>query len=117
MIVKQSFRFEAAHSLPRYAGRCFNLHGHSYKCTIMLDLPVDPRTGMTRDFYEIEGVVEAVLQGWDHRNLNEVLENPTAENIVIEIWNQLTSKLPGLLEIELWETPDSSVVYRGERSR
>lgn len=115
MIVKQSFRFEAAHRLPLHAGKCFNLHGHSYRFTFSLDLPVDPRTGMTLDFAEIAAVVEAnVLDIWDHRNLNDFMENPTAENIVVEIWKRVEGKLPGLDEIELWEMPDSSVVYRGE---
>ena len=115
MIVKQSFRFEAAHRLPLHRGKCFNLHGHSYRFTLTLDQPVDPATGMTIDFGDIEAVVaERVLGGWDHRNLNEFIENPTAEHIVVEIWHKLHGAIPGMKEIELWEMPESSVVYRGE---
>jgi 6-pyruvoyltetrahydropterin/6-carboxytetrahydropterin synthase len=76
---------------------------------------VDPVTGMTIDFGDITSLVdERVIQPWDHRNLNDVFENPTAENIVVEIWRRIAGGLPGLKEIELWEMPDSSVVYRGE---
>lgn len=115
MIIKQSFRFEAAHRLPRHRGKCVNLHGHSYKFTLCLDLPVDPGTGMTLDFDDIAAVVERdVLKGWDHRDLNEFLPNPTAEHIVVSMWRTIAGKLPGLREIELWETPECSVVYRGE---
>ena len=115
MIVKQRFTFEAAHRLPRHRGKCFNLHGHSYAFTLTLDCPVDPETGMTIDFGEIEAAVgEHVLAAWDHKNLNDFLENPTAENIVVELWRRIAGKVPGLEEIELWEIPGSSVVYRGE---
>ena len=53
MIVRQAFRFEAAHRLPLHPGKCFNLHGHSYRFSLTLDLPVDAETGMTIDFAEI----------------------------------------------------------------
>lgn len=115
MIVTQKFTFEAAHRLPAHRGKCFNLHGHSYRFTLSLDLPVDPKTGMTMDFSDIASVTqERVLGVWDHKNLNDFLDNPTAENIVVDIWHRVAGELPGLVEIELWETPDSSVVYRGE---
>jgi 6-pyruvoyltetrahydropterin/6-carboxytetrahydropterin synthase len=115
MIIKQSFRFEAAHRLPHHRGKCFNLHGHSYRFCLTLDLPVNPATGMTMDFGDIEAIVQRrVLVPWDHTNLNDALENPTAEAIVVEIWRRLFEELPGLREIELWEMPESSVVYRGE---
>src|SRR5436309_243728 len=115
MIIRQSFTFEAAHRLPLHRGKCFNLHGHRYRFTVSLELPIDPGTGMTLDFADVIAVVqENVLAAWDHRNLNDFLENPTAENIVVGIWQRLSGPLPGLTEIELWETEDSGVVYRGE---
>ena len=115
MIIRQSFSFEAAHRLPRYRGKCFNLHGHSYRFVCTLDRPVDPGTGMAIDFADIVAVVEeAVLRAWDHRDLNDFMENPTAENIVVHLWRRLAGRLAGMKEIELWEMPESSVVYRGE---
>ena len=118
MIVKQSFRFEAAHRLPHHRGKCVNLHGHSYRFTLALDQPVDPATGMTIDFGDIEAVVgERVLGVWDHKNLNDFMENPTAENIVVAIWRKLDGAIPGMKEIELWEMADSSVAYRGESEK
>ena len=115
MILRQSFRFEAAHRLPMHAGKCFHMHGHSYRFALSLDLPVDPRTGMAIDFDEIAAVVrETVLGTWDHKNLNDFLENPTAENIVVEMWRKIAPRVAGLTEIELWEMPESSVIYRGE---
>jgi 6-pyruvoyltetrahydropterin/6-carboxytetrahydropterin synthase len=115
VIVKQQFRFEAAHRLPRHPGKCFNLHGHSYRIELTLELPVNPETGMTMDFSDIEAAVRArVLDRCDHHDLNAFLENPTAENIVVWIWGELASTVPGLRSIELWEVEGCSVVYRGE---
>ena len=57
-----------------------------------------------------------MLQRVDHRDLNDVLENPTAENITRWIWEALQPRLRGLAEVRLWEIPDSSVTYRGPRA-
>ena len=114
MIVSRRFRFEAAHRLPRYQGPCFELHGHSYELHVTLDMPVNPETGMTVDFFSLESVVkDKVLNHLDHKNLNDTLENPTAENIAVWVWNQLKPAFPALTEVRLYETPESSVAYRG----
>jgi len=114
LIISKRFRFEAAHRLPRYQGPCFELHGHSYELHVTLEMPVDADTGMTLDFFVLEDSVKRrVLDRLDHRNINDTLENPTAENIAVWIWEQLKDEFPALQEIKLFETPDSSVIYRG----
>jgi 6-pyruvoyl tetrahydropterin synthase len=47
--------------------------------------------------------------------LNEIegLENPTAENIAIWIWERVKSGLPQLASIRIYETNDSWVEYDG----
>lgn len=115
MRVTRRFGFEAAHRLPHYDGPCFNPHGHSYKLRVSLDLPIERRTGLTYDFVDLERVVrERVLSRLDHRDVNAVIENPTAEQIVVWIWQQLDGHLPGLCELRLGETDDCWVTYRGE---
>ena len=80
------FHFAAAHRLPRYEGPCFRLHGHNYRFFVALEGEVDPRTGMIADFGEVKRIVqEQVLARVDHRDLNDVLENPTAENIALDL--------------------------------
>ncbi len=108
------FYFAAAHRLPRYEGPCFRLHGHNYKFFVAVDGAVDPATGMITDFGKLKEVVgEHVLARVDHRNLNDVLDNPTAENIARWIWETLAPHLPGLVEVRLYEIPDCCVTYRG----
>ena len=115
MKISKRFRFEAAHRLPRYEGPCYHLHGHSYELHVTLEMPVDPETGMTVDFFRLEAAVrERILERLDHRNINDTLENPTAENITLWIWQQLKPEFPQMEEVKLFETPDSSVTYRGD---
>jgi 6-pyruvoyltetrahydropterin/6-carboxytetrahydropterin synthase len=114
VIVRRRFGFEAAHRLPRHPGKCRELHGHSYELYVMVDRPVDSTSGMAIDFSDLKQVVRReVVDRMDHRNLNDLLENPTAEALVQWIWDRLRQALPGLVEVELFETRDCSVVYRG----
>ena len=109
------FRFAAAHRLPHHPGKCFNLHGHNYGLTVVVRGEPDAVSGMVMDFADIEAAVQKhVLQPCDHANLNDFLENPTAENIVVWMWAQLQPSLTGLAELRLEETADCRVVYRGE---
>ncbi len=112
------FYFAAAHRLPRYEGPCFRLHGHNYRFFVTIEGDVDPATGMIADFGKIKEIVaEEVLARTDHRNLNDILENPTAENIARWIWEVLLPRMPGLREVRLFEIPGCCVTYRGEGGR
>ncbi|ACG73140.1 queuosine biosynthesis protein QueD [Anaeromyxobacter sp. K] len=112
------FYFAAAHRLPRYEGPCFRMHGHNYRFFVALEGEIDPATGMIADFGDVKRIVqEHVLARVDHRTLNDVLDNPTAENIARWVWEVLEPHLPGLCEIRLYEIPDSCVTYRGPGGR
>jgi 6-pyruvoyltetrahydropterin/6-carboxytetrahydropterin synthase len=109
------FYFAAAHRLPRYEGPCFRMHGHNYKFFVTVEGDTDPHAGMVADFGVIKKKVEEhVLMRVDHRNLNDILENPTAENIARWVWETLEAHLPGLCEIRLYEIPEACVTYRGK---
>lgn len=115
MIVRRLFEFEAAHRLPKHPGKCRELHGHSYKLAVSLQRPVEPESGMAIDFAELKRIVEGrILQRLDHVYVNDLIDNPTAERMVVWIWDELRPALPGLQQIELHETSKCSVVYRGD---
>lgn len=115
MRVRRRFRFEAAHELPRHPGKCRNLHGHSYELFVVVEGPIDADSGMVIDFSDLKQTVRReVVDPLDHEYLNRVIDNPTAEQVAVWIWDRLTSTLTGLVEIELRETEDCGVVYRGE---
>lgn len=115
MRVKRVFDFEAAHRLPNHPGKCRNLHGHSYRLVVTVDRPVDGATGMAIDFSDLKSVVRReAVDRLDHVFVNELIENPTAEAMAAWIWEKLAGPLPGLVEVELWETRNCAVIYRGE---
>ena len=77
--------------------------------------PVDPSSGIAIDFGDLKQVVrETIVSQVDHRDLNGIIDNPTAENVALWAWKRLVDVLPGLVEVELHETESCSVVYRGE---
>lgn len=115
MRVKRRFRFEAAHLLPNHHGKCRNLHGHSYVLDVTVERPVDPESGLAIDFSDLKAIVRReVVDLLDHRYVNDIIDNPTAEVMAVWMWKRLEGALEGLCEIELHETVNCSVVYRGE---
>ncbi len=69
------------------------------------------------DFGDIEKMVDgSVLKKLDHCYINDIIEIPTAENIIYWIWKILSPKFKKykveLCELKLWETPSSSVSYK-----
>lgn len=68
---------------------------------------------MIEDFDRIERIVsERVVDVLDHQHLNELIDNPTCENIVLWIWKRLERALVSLDELVLWETPTACAVLR-----
>lgn len=115
MRVRRRFEFEAAHRLPHHPGKCRELHGHSYQLLVTVERDVEPQSGMAIDFSDLKRIVQKqVLQHVDHKCVNDVIDNPTAELMAVWCWRRLADELSGLVEVELHETSHCSVVYRGE---
>lgn len=114
MRVTKRFRFDAAHHLPGYEGKCARVHGHGYVLEISVEGPVGA-DGFVMDFYDLKSVVnEQVVDRLDHRDLNDIHPYPTAENIALWIWERLADALPRMAELKLYETPDSWVTLTRE---
>jgi 6-pyruvoyltetrahydropterin/6-carboxytetrahydropterin synthase len=117
MKITQAFRFEAAHRLPKVppSHKCHRLHGHSYRVELQLEGPIDEGTGFVVDFFDVEAAFGPILQELDHHCLNDIrgLENPTAENIAVWIWNTIRTALPQLARVVVYETPDCWADYDG----
>ncbi len=129
--VSRKAHFNAAHRLYRkdwseaknnlIFGKCNNpkFHGHNYELIASVTGEVDTETGYVMDIKTLKGIIkEEVEDAFDHKNLNiEVPEfeglNPTAENIVVVIYNKIRSRLETHLELEvtLFETPRNYVEY------
>jgi len=123
--------FNAAHRLhnPNWSeekneavfGKCNNkyYHGHNYELIVKVSGEPDPNTGYVYDMKVLSDLIkENVSDRFDHKNLNLDTEefkelNPTAENIVVVIYNILREKIePELdLKITLYETERNYVEY------
>ncbi len=132
--VSRKAHFNAAHRLHRedwsdekneqVFGKCNNpnFHGHNYDIMVSVIGEIDPETGYVMDIKHLADLIEEeVEKPFDHKNLNlDVAEfanlNPTAENIVVVIWNKLRAKLKSSLDLEvtLHETARNSVFYAGK---
>ena len=92
------------------------MHGHSYRLEVALRGPLrtrGPARGMIEDFDRVERIVgDRVLGALDHRHLNELIDNPTVENILLWIWKRLDGALTKLDELVLWETATACAVLR-----
>ena len=132
--ISRRAHFNAAHRLYRkdwsdeknYSifGKCNNpnFHGHNYELIVSVTGAIDQETGYVLDVKVLTDLIkEEVENPFDHKNLNlDVPElkdlNPTAENIVVVIWNKLRNRLDLKfdLEVVLYETPRNFVTYSGQ---
>ena len=115
MKIAKRFRWEAAHRLPWHEGLCRNLHGHSYRLTVVLDGAPDAR-GMVLDFKHLKRALKPLIDAWDHAILvaetdDELLgiarqtgwkhyvfpADTTAENLSAFVAEHLCTEAGGLL--------------------
>ena len=118
LMAEIGLRFEAAHHLPGYPGKCARPHGHGYRLEVTVSGPVR-EDGLVMDFYDLKRIVEErVISQLDHRDLNGLEAfaevNPTAENIARYVYEQLGAELPGGVEVHavtVFETERCSATY------
>ncbi len=123
--------FNAAHRLHNPAwdeeknnavfGKCNNpnYHGHNYDLIVQVIGVPQPDTGYVMDTKLLSDIIkEKIIERYDHKNLNEDCEefkhtNPTAENIVISVYNLLRPEIDEQLDLKLrlYETERNFVEY------
>jgi 6-pyruvoyltetrahydropterin/6-carboxytetrahydropterin synthase len=102
-------------------GKCNNpnFHGHNYELEVKLVGVADAQTGFVMDLKQLSDIIQAhVLEKFDHKNLNLDTPyfkdlNPTAENIVVVIYEILRKEIPIdlSLTVRLYETERNFVEY------
>ncbi|MEM7107113.1 MAG: 6-carboxytetrahydropterin synthase [Bacteroidota bacterium] len=123
--------FNAAHRLhnpewddatnAKVFGKCNNpnYHGHNYELIVKLTGDVNSKTGYVYDMKLLSDLIKSkVTDRFDHKNLNLDTEefknlNPTAENIVVVIYNLLREDIDDNLDLKitLYETERNYVEY------
>lgn len=115
MFLKREFTFDAAHNLVAYHGKCERLHGHTYRIAVILSGYPD-HEGMILDFVKIKTIVnEHIISKFDHTYLNDIISQPSAENIAAYVFKVLDPffRAPNyeLHEVCVWESQHSSVTF------
>ncbi len=111
--------FDAAHFLRGYQGKCEALHGHRFRVVVKIIASGLDDIGLAYDFVELKRYVADILSRFDHTCLNDVPPfdkiNPSSENIASTVYNELQPKLAGapvsISCVEVWESPQTGVVY------
>lgn len=139
----KEFRYEGAHALMGYDGKCRHIHGHSYILYVTVkgspssDIE-SPKCGMLLDFTELKKIVnETIVFKFDHAltiregaplidalkaqydNIIVLPFQPTCENLVIHFAELLSQKLPKevkLFSLKLYETATSYVEWFAEEN-
>ncbi|MCQ2410461.1 MAG: 6-carboxytetrahydropterin synthase [Elusimicrobiaceae bacterium] len=114
MRIKLIRSFSAAHRLPQYNGPCQDLHGHTWKAVFVLEGPLK-KDGMVCDFKVVKKLLDSQLP--DHQFLNDLLPNPTAENLAQFIFDKTCAALAPqgltLKTLEIWESDNAAAVVEG----
>jgi 6-pyruvoyltetrahydropterin/6-carboxytetrahydropterin synthase len=96
-------------------GPCYNppAHGHNYMLEVTVAGEVDPHTGMVINLFDLKRVLLAVIEEFDHKNLNLDMPHfkdriPTSENLARVLWTklQIQKDIGTLHAIRLYEDED-----------
>lgn len=114
--------FSSAHNIRGYEGACENLHGHNWRVVVHVRSKALDKTGMAMDFKRLKAVTKKVVDGLDHKYLNDVPPfdalNATAENIAGFLFKEV-SKLVNtdtvrVSKVRVWESDTASASYYEE---
>jgi len=111
--------FDAAHFLRGYRGKCEAVHGHRFRVVVKIKSSELNDIGIAYDFADLKKYLREILAKFDHVCLNDLSlfakKNPSSENIAAAVYKELKKRLTGepvsLVAVEVWESPQSGVVY------
>ena len=136
--ITKKFRFEAAHALYGYDGKCKNIHGHNYNLFVtIIGSPVkddsNVKYGMVMDFGDLKKIVNSeIVDKFDHSVIfnknsphkelaDELIKNghkvilanyqPTIEEMVIDFANRISSKLPPEIKLHCLKLEETETSY------
>ena len=131
MKVGKHFSWEMAHRLMYHKGKCYNLHGHSYRAHVLVEGEIGVE-GMVIDFADIKKAHSSLIDSMDHAVMcykkDQILVDllgktdfkslyvdfeTTAENIAKWLFDQLRTGGLNVSKLTVWETNTSLVEYEG----
>ena len=136
--ITKKFRFEAAHALYGYDGKCKNIHGHNYNLFVtVIGIPIknisNVKCGMVMDFGDLKEIVNnEIIEKFDHSVIfnkntpheklaNDLLNDghkvvmadyqPTIEEMVMDFANKISSKLPDDIKLHSLKLEETETSY------
>lgn len=129
MKIAKEFRWEMGHRLQHHNGKCYNLHGHSYKMIVEFTGDINPE-GMVLDYFDVKNIIAPLVDELDHsvvvsKDDSELLDalkrlgsdyvvldyESTAENLCLYFIDKIKEqKLPGNisgLKVRVMETENT----------
>ena len=106
--ISRSYWFDSAHHLPEVPDghKCKRPHGHTWQCRIWVRGDVDRTLGWVVDYAELDAAWDKIAAQLDHRDLNELMPNPTTEHLIYWIYVKFQEALGervNVAEVELCE--------------
>jgi 6-pyruvoyltetrahydropterin/6-carboxytetrahydropterin synthase len=112
-ILRVRDKFQAAHFLKGYQGRCENVHGHTFQVEVAIEVRELDSIGLGIDFALIKKTLAEALP--DHTLLNDIYDfNPSAENMARRLFEILSASFP-VRSVTVWESEDASATYSEDR--
>lgn len=118
--VKIQAEFSAAHNLREVGGKCESLHGHNFKVEVAVEAESLDDQGMVVDFRLLKEKTRGLLEGLDHKYLNELPffagRNPSSEMVAAYLFEELSLQLDRgsrrVSSVAVWESDTSRALFR-----
>lgn len=120
--IRKRFTFEAAHwlsGLPE-EHKCRREHGHSYTVEVVVEATELCGPGFVIDFSELDLLEEHIVEHYDHKMLNDVIDvPPTSENLAKVLFDWCCTHIPlpetaVITAVRVSETSRTWAEYRGD---
>jgi 6-pyruvoyltetrahydropterin/6-carboxytetrahydropterin synthase len=64
--IHKEFTWDMGHRITKHGGKCYNLHGHTYKAVVWVSDSGLNSMGMVLDFYDLTQVMNPIVEELDH---------------------------------------------------
>ena len=112
--ISKQFAFSASHQLTGLPDGhpCGRLHGHNYVVELELRSPVLDTRGFVLDYGEMKPFQQYIDEKLDHRHLNDILAQPTAENLAKHLYDVAWSLWHDVaITVRVSETPKTWATF------
>jgi len=111
--ITKEFHFSAAHHLHGLPDghQCARIHEHNYVVKVELSSDTLDENGFVQDYGALKEIKEYIDTHLDHKDLNVMVIQPTAEHIARILFWEFKKMYPLLTAIEISETPKTNCRY------